>query len=106
MASGSHYASPKELPVVCGVDGVGTLQDGKRVFFGGPRRPFGSMAERTVAPEAFCFPIPDALDDATAAALPNPGVSAFMVLTHNHSRHSWHPTPRCNKFWSGEQTAS
>lgn len=83
MAAGSHYASPKELPTVCGVDGVGTLEDGSRVFFGGPRKPFGTMAERTIAPRAFCFPIPDAIDDATAAALPNPGISAYLVLTHN-----------------------
>ena len=83
MASGAHYASPKEFPVVCGIDGVGTLADGSRVFFGGPRRPFGTMAERTVAPKAFCFPVPGAIDDATAAALPNPGISAYLVLTHN-----------------------
>ena len=82
MAAGSHYASPKELPAICGVDGVGTLEDGARVFFGGPRKPFGTMAERAVAPRAFCFPIPDTIDDATAAALPNPGVSAYLVLTH------------------------
>jgi len=83
MAAGSHYASPKELPAICGMDGVGTLEGGSRVFFGGPRKPFGAMAERTVAPRAFCFPVPDAIDDATAAALPNPGVSAHLVLTQN-----------------------
>jgi NADPH2:quinone reductase len=83
MAAGSHYASPKDFPAICGVDGVGTLEDGSRVFFGGSRKPFGAMAERTVAPRAYCFPIPDAIDDATAAALPNPGVSAYLVLTHN-----------------------
>jgi NADPH:quinone reductase-like Zn-dependent oxidoreductase len=83
MAAGTHYASPKRLPAVCGIDGVGTLEAGSRVFFGGPRQPFGSMAERTVAPQAFCFPISDAIDDATAAALPNPGVSAYLTLTHN-----------------------
>jgi NADPH:quinone reductase-like Zn-dependent oxidoreductase len=82
LAAGTHYASPRELPVVCGTDGVGVLEDGTRVFFGGARRPFGSMAELTVAPRAFCFPLPDALDDATAAALPNPGVSAWLTLTH------------------------
>lgn len=82
MAAGSHYASPKGLPIVCGIDGVGQLEDGSRVFFGGPRKPFGAMAERTVAPRAFCFPLLDALDDATAAALPNPGVSAYLVLNH------------------------
>ena len=35
MAAGTHYASPREFPVVCGMDGVGRLDDGKRVFFGG-----------------------------------------------------------------------
>ena len=81
LASGSHFASPRELPVICGTDGVGDLADGTRVLFGGPRRPFGAMAQRTVAPAAFCFPIPDSLDDATAAALPNPAVSAWLVLS-------------------------
>jgi NADPH:quinone reductase-like Zn-dependent oxidoreductase len=82
LASGSHYASPRELPVVCGTDGVGHLSDGKRVFFGGPRSPYGAMAQRTVVNPAFCFPIPDTLDDETAAALPNPGVSAWLSLTY------------------------
>ncbi len=81
LASGSHYASPRELPVICGTDGLGMLEDGERVFFGGPRRPYGAMAELTVAPRAFCFPVPAAIDDATAAALPNPGVSAWLSLT-------------------------
>jgi NADPH:quinone reductase-like Zn-dependent oxidoreductase len=83
MAAGSHYASPKEFPAVCGLDGVGDLPDGTRVFFGGSRKPFGAMAERTVAPRAFCFAIPAAIDDATAAALPNPGISAHLVLTQS-----------------------
>ena len=82
LAAGSHYASPRELPVVCGTDGVGDLEDGTRVFFGGARRPYGAMAERTVVPRAFCFPAPSGIDDDTAAALPNPGVSAWLSLTH------------------------
>jgi NADPH:quinone reductase-like Zn-dependent oxidoreductase len=53
LATGSHYASPCELPVRCGTDGVGDLEDGTRVFFGGPRRPYGAMAERTKVPRAF-----------------------------------------------------
>jgi NADPH:quinone reductase-like Zn-dependent oxidoreductase len=80
LAAGTHYASPRELPVVCGADGVGQLADGTRIFFGGPRRPYGAMAERTVVPAGFCFPVPSGLDDATAAALPNPGVSALLSL--------------------------
>jgi NADPH:quinone reductase-like Zn-dependent oxidoreductase len=80
LASGSHYAAPHRLPVVCGTDGIGHLSDGRRVFFGGCRPPYGSMAQRTVVPRAFAFPIPNELDDATAAALPNPGVSAWLSL--------------------------
>lgn len=80
LASGGHYASPRELPLVCGSDGVGRLDDGSRVFFGGPRRPFGAMAERTVVRRAQCFPVPDDLDDVTAAAIGNPGVSAWLSL--------------------------
>jgi len=80
MAGGRHYASPRELPVVCGVDGVGVLDDGTRVFFGGPRRPYGAMAERTVVARARCWPVPEGLDDATAAALPNPALSSWLPL--------------------------
>jgi NADPH2:quinone reductase len=39
------------------------------------------MAQRTVVPKAFCFPVPEGVDDHTAAALPNPGVSAWLSLT-------------------------
>ena len=82
MAAGTHYASPTEFPVVCGTDGVGRLEDGTRVFFGGPRRPYGTMAQRAVAKRALCFSIPEDLDDITAAAIPNPGVSAWLSLKH------------------------
>lgn len=82
IASGAHFASRRELPCVCGTDGVGHLEDGKRVFFGGPRPPHGAMAERTVVPRAFTFPIPENVDDATAAALPNPGISAWLSLAY------------------------
>lgn len=39
------------------------------------------MAQRTVVPKAFCFPVPEGVDDNTAAALPHPGVSAWLSLT-------------------------
>src|SRR5690348_14474836 len=83
MANGSHYAAFRELPVVCGTDGVGCLDDGTRVFFGGARRPYGAMAERTVLRRVQCFSIPEDLDDVTAAAIPNPGVSAWLSLKHS-----------------------
>jgi NADPH2:quinone reductase len=80
LANGSHYASPRELPLVCGSDGVGHLSDGQRVFFGGTRAPYGAMAQRTVVRPALSFPVPEGVDDETAAALPNPGVSAWLTL--------------------------
>jgi len=80
IAGGTHYASFRELPAVCGLDGVGVLDGGNRVFFAGPCRPYGAMAERTVVRRAQCFAVPEGLNDEVAAALPNPGVSAWLVL--------------------------
>jgi len=80
MANGSHYDSHTELPVVCGIDGVGILDDGTRVFCGGSRPPYGMMAEYTVVPRGWCLPIPDGVDDVTAAALPNPALSSWLPL--------------------------
>jgi NADPH:quinone reductase-like Zn-dependent oxidoreductase len=80
MANGSHYDSHRELPVVCGVDGVGVLDDGTRVFCGGARPPYGMMAEQTVVSRAWCLPVPDGVDDNTAAALPNPALSSWLPL--------------------------
>lgn len=80
LASGSHYASPQQLPVTCGVEGVGRLDTGARVFFAVLRAPYGSMSQRTVAPRSFCWPVPDGLDDTVAAALPNPGLSSWLPL--------------------------
>ena len=82
LAAGSHYASPRDFPLVCGTDGVGLLSDGQRVFFGGTRAPYGAMAQRTVVRRAFAFPVPPEVDDETAAALPNPGISAWLTLSY------------------------
>src|SRR5438270_10205876 len=82
LASGSHYASGGELPRVCGSDGVGHLDDGQRIFFGGPRPPHGAMAQRTVVSHAFTFPVPENVNDETAAALPNPAISAWLSLAY------------------------
>jgi NADPH:quinone reductase-like Zn-dependent oxidoreductase len=81
MANGSHYASFVEFPVVCGLDGVGSTDGGSRVYFAGPRRPFGAMADRTVVHRARCWPVPEGVDDITAAAIVNPGMSAWLTLT-------------------------
>ena len=80
MASGSHYDSHRNLPVICGVDGIAFLDDGTRVFCGGCRPPYGMMAEQAVVSRAYCLPVPDEVDDNTAAALPNPALSSWLPL--------------------------
>src|SRR5580704_15125900 len=79
-ASGRHYSSSGQFPLVAGDDGVGRLDDGGRVYFGMPRAPYGSMAERAVAPPSRCLALPDELDDVTAAAIANPGMSSWAAL--------------------------
>ena len=81
LANGTHYGSTGVLPFIPGVDGVGRLEDGSRVYFGISRSPFGSFAERTVATKGICLPLPDGLDDATAAASANPAMSSWAALT-------------------------
>lgn len=81
LASGSHYGSDGQLPTVCGVDGVGVLENGTRVFCGGARRPYGMMATLSVVPRTWCVPVPEGVDDCVAAALPNPALSSWLPLT-------------------------
>jgi NADPH:quinone reductase-like Zn-dependent oxidoreductase len=80
LASGTHYASGGSLPAVPGLDGVGVLPDGRRVFFVFVRKPWGTMAERAAAPLEKCIPLPEGLSDVTAAAIANPGMSGWLSL--------------------------
>ncbi len=80
LASGSHYGSSGKLPFVPGLDGVGRLEDGSRVYFGMARGPFGSFAERSLAANWMCIPVPPELDDATVAGIANPAMSSWMAL--------------------------
>lgn len=79
-ASGRHYSFDGNLPFVPGIDGVGTTPQGQRVYFAFPTAPFGSMAQRAPVALQNCLPQPDALDDVSAAAMANPGMSAWASL--------------------------
>ncbi len=79
-ASGSHYADVPTLPMIPGVDGVGVLPDGKRVYFVVHDTPLGTMAEQTIADRRRCVPLPDGLDEATVAAAMNPAMSSWIAL--------------------------
>jgi len=79
LASGEHYGSQGTLPMIPGIDGTGRLPDGTAVYFGGVRPPYGAMAQRAAA--GFVLPLPEALDEVTAAAIVNPALGAWLALT-------------------------
>ncbi|MGZ0750010.1 quinone oxidoreductase family protein [Kluyvera sichuanensis] len=79
-ASGKHYSFDGTLPFVVGIDGTGTLPSGERVYFAFPASPWGSMAQYAPVARQNCFALPDGLDDVTAAAMANPGMSAWAAL--------------------------
>lgn len=79
-AAGSHYSADNHYPFVPGLDGVGLLADGRRVYFALPEAPFGAMAEQTLVDPRRTITLPDNLDDVAAAALANPGMSCFAAL--------------------------
>lgn len=79
-AAGSHYSAVNHYPFIPGVDGVGTLADGHRVYFAMPEAPFGAMAEQTLVDPRRTIALPDNLDAVSAAALANPGMSCFAAL--------------------------
>lgn len=81
-ASGMHYsADGQDFPFIAGIDGTGRLDNGRRVYFIMPRAPFGSMAEKAVVRSQQCIALPENLDDVTAAAIANPGMSSWAAYT-------------------------
>jgi NADPH:quinone reductase-like Zn-dependent oxidoreductase len=79
-SSGSHYSSGGKFPSIAGADGVGRTADGRRVYFVLPEPPYGALAEQSLVQSKQCIAVPDSLDDVTAAAIANPGMSAWAAL--------------------------
>jgi NADPH2:quinone reductase len=63
-----------------GLDGVGRLDDGTRVAFLPPVRPYGGMAEQALVRQGRWLEVPDSVDDVTAAAFANPGMAAWKTV--------------------------
>jgi NADPH:quinone reductase-like Zn-dependent oxidoreductase len=78
-ASGAHYSSAGQAAVRSRRRWRGP-PGRRRGYFVLPRSPFGDMGERTVVDSGRCIPLPDGLDDVTAAALPNPAMSSWAAL--------------------------
>jgi len=80
-AAGLHYSSePGQTPTVAGIDGVGTLADGRRVYALALDGPMGTMAEACVVAADQCIPVPDGADAVSIAAAMIPGLSAWAAL--------------------------
>jgi len=77
-AMGKHYSSSKNPEgQIIGTDGVGLTPEGKRVY--GFSKD-GMLAEYSLVDSHFLVPVPDGLDDATAAAIPNAVMGSAMAL--------------------------
>src|SRR5882762_10212168 len=78
-ATGKHYSStaPAASGRVIGGDGVCMLENGTRVYGMGVH---GMMAEKAIIHSDRIVKVPDQLDDAVAAALPNAVIGAAMGL--------------------------
>jgi NADPH:quinone reductase-like Zn-dependent oxidoreductase len=81
LAKGTHYGSTGVLPLIPGVDGAGRLEeDGTPVYFGSTRPPYGTFAEKAITAKWICIPLPEGLDEVTAAGIANPGMSSWAAL--------------------------
>lgn len=78
QASGRHYSSGRAHPLVPGVDAVARTEDGKLVYTGFARAPWGTMAEWMVTP--FEAELPAGADPLAVAAGMNPALSGWMPL--------------------------
>ena len=80
--SGKHYTTFASFPTAVGVDGVGRLENGQRVYAMGIT---GMIAEYALVDQAKCVAVPENLPAALAAVLPNAllGSDAALVCRAN-----------------------
>jgi NADPH:quinone reductase-like Zn-dependent oxidoreductase len=77
IASGRHYVKPKTMPLIPGVDGVGTLSNGKKIYFFSPN---GSMSEHVNVDPELTIDLPNTADPIVFAAIMNAGLASWMAL--------------------------
>jgi NADPH:quinone reductase-like Zn-dependent oxidoreductase len=80
QASGAHYTSTHQLPLVPGIDGVGRTADGRLRYFVLPDTSLGSFAQRTVIDLRRSVDLPPDVDAVTLAAAMNPAMSSWVAL--------------------------
>jgi NADPH:quinone reductase-like Zn-dependent oxidoreductase len=80
QASGSHYTSTDQLPLVPGIDGVGRGQDGVLRYFILADTTMGAMAEQTIVDTRRSVVLPENSDPIAVAAAMNPAMSSWVAL--------------------------
>ncbi len=83
LVNGNHFASNqllRQLPAIVGLDGIGMLENGTLIGFGGLKSPYGAFAEKTVIQDGYYVPIPEGVDAVTAAALPASALTSLFPL--------------------------
>jgi NADPH:quinone reductase-like Zn-dependent oxidoreductase len=79
------YRLGVQFPCVIRGEGVGRLEDGRRVYFGERSlQPYGAWAERTVVPVEELWEVPDDVDDRTAIAMGIAATGALVPLEAAH----------------------
>jgi NADPH:quinone reductase-like Zn-dependent oxidoreductase len=78
QAAARHYTGGHAYPLVPGIDAVARAGDGRLVYTGLARSPWGTMAERLVTP--FEVELPPGADPLAVAAGMNPAISGWMPL--------------------------
>jgi len=76
-ASGKHYTHYPHFPIVVGLDGIGALEDGRLIHAVGIT---GMMGEKALVRRNAWTVLPDNLDLAVAAGVPNALVGAGAAL--------------------------
>lgn len=74
------FFGPVTAPYIPAGEGMGRLDDGRRVYFGHSKLPFGAVAEQTLVAEEEIWPAPDSLDDDQVIALAISGTGALIPL--------------------------
>jgi NADPH:quinone reductase-like Zn-dependent oxidoreductase len=80
LASGRHYGSSDQWPLVPGVDAVVRSAAGVLAFSGYPQPPYGTLAERISVPSFLWNPLPEGADPARVAGGMNPGMASWLPL--------------------------
>ncbi|GIZ36725.1 hypothetical protein CKM354_000019200 [Cercospora kikuchii] len=76
-ASGKHY-SAEHLPHIPGIDGVGTTEDGQRVYF--ITFATGTISDYINVSKSSIFPVPDDVCARQIAGALNPAMSSWMAF--------------------------